>query len=485
MRIYCSSMAHPKRLSKRLSKLMDIKLSRAQLAVSAMLGYTDWHELEKVTASGDQPPSKPDWLVSPAVADSRNVYQERKLFSTLLDDFMADPDIDLAGLIEELGPSASFPYAGKPDPLLDVLFPTSWTIDLNPVVTRGLTLRVGGEDSDFVVETLRRGVNGIEGIEEQHLPLQVRGYRTFSVHSPLHDGKTSPFKDVKPSRPVATIALRFHPSHEDGVLLGCSIELHPFNYVSEYLTEDEVDAIAKGIFTYLEETAIMPFANGPISGSADGVFLRLSGRTKRPYVAMLMDAFADLLVDSRDTWHEGVDFDSFGEPGDMPFGVLPIQSIMGSFSYERDEDEEEGLDPVRSEQLVADILAMSEAMNHAPDILANYLSDQGFEAESRLFAGGRVDLSDQKALAMFFEQVVALENAGKVPESVSIAFRHHMLDMHVGEDLEEGRETAVLSSLAHKLGDKSLWMRYMELGFDGMHNLAMDGLIELGVIPQR
>ena len=79
MRIYLSSMAHPKRLSKRLAKSAGISLSRAQQCCAVMFGYNDWHELEQVTAAQLTPPSKPDYLVSAAIVATR-----RQMISTRL-----------------------------------------------------------------------------------------------------------------------------------------------------------------------------------------------------------------------------------------------------------------------------------------------------------------------------------------------------------------------------------------------------------------
>lgn len=131
MRIYLSSMAHPKRLSKRLAKLAGISLSRAQQCCAVMFGYNDWHELEQVTAAQLTPPSKPDYLVSAAIVATR-----RQMISTRL--LGALGQIDERGLswfeelIDDLDPTGCMPAeASFVDSRLDALFPREWRLNLD------------------------------------------------------------------------------------------------------------------------------------------------------------------------------------------------------------------------------------------------------------------------------------------------------------------------------------------------------------------
>lgn len=131
MRIYLSSMAHPKRLSKRLAKLAGISLSRAQQCCAVMFGYNDWHELEQVTAAQLTPPSKPDYLVSAAIVATRRQLLGERLFGILAP--MLDSDwSELYDLMDELDPTGCMPAeASFVDSRLDALFPREWRLNLD------------------------------------------------------------------------------------------------------------------------------------------------------------------------------------------------------------------------------------------------------------------------------------------------------------------------------------------------------------------
>ncbi len=83
MRIYFKSMNLPKKASKRVqshftSDFMperNMKLSEAQQLTAAMLGYSDWHDLEQITKLAQHPPSPVDEDASPEEQTKRLDYQ--------------------------------------------------------------------------------------------------------------------------------------------------------------------------------------------------------------------------------------------------------------------------------------------------------------------------------------------------------------------------------------------------------------------------
>jgi hypothetical protein len=85
MRICIPSMAHAKRVSKRLQKAfkgMNLPLSQYQFAVARSLGYRDWHELDAVTASG-RALSVPDHQLRASVEEERLAYQAERIAEAL------------------------------------------------------------------------------------------------------------------------------------------------------------------------------------------------------------------------------------------------------------------------------------------------------------------------------------------------------------------------------------------------------------------
>lgn len=88
MRIYFDSMTLPKKAAKRVKKYFSpeephlsepMKLSQAQALTARMLGYRNWYELDKMTASQTHPPSLVDEKAPEDVVKRRITYQAQIL----------------------------------------------------------------------------------------------------------------------------------------------------------------------------------------------------------------------------------------------------------------------------------------------------------------------------------------------------------------------------------------------------------------------
>lgn len=468
MRIYLASMAHPKRLSKRLSSLMDVKLSRAQLAVANMFGYQSWHELEQVTASGKHEPSKPDYLVSAEVQVSRFDYQETKLFDAFADDFVSLAELP-ESIIEELQPSASIPFGDHLDMKLLEVFPLVWSSNgiqfLKSKLNDKFTVSVGHQDS---IEAF----SSITGMLDEKEPSsrkikQEHGYRIFCA-SPLPNNYLS---DINEGKPAAILTFRMVPTIMDEVVVGCEIELTPFSYASDHLDDDDRLAIAHSICAYLHSSGLNKYCDGNYSGSHRGVHIHLTGTSMHPGVTEIMGLLEYILEEARDEWDPD-DYENFAY--DPYAGFLPILSVDSDYIIEHEGEKEEiEPDPDLLEALEGRGQIFS-AMIHAPVLLATHLQSNGhhdFAEFARVFD---VDLDNKPSVIKFMEFVRAMEKSNAITNVVSITLRNfyvecfaaaisHLNSQNNDED-DGGFLTGKYIQSALQLKDRELADEYSELG---------------------
>lgn len=482
MRIYFSSMAHPKRLSKRLAKLAGIPLNRAQQCCAVMFAYKDWHELEQVTAAQRNPPSKPDCLLSSEIVETRQEVIGARLHAFLMPDTSIHAE-DVWGLMAALDPTGSMPGEAFVDRRLDDLFPREWKMDgsdpdiaidyeLDPKA--GFSAQVGMAGSRFFESLLQEAITNSQTNAPDWIPSDDHGYRSFAFNF----ADRTAFRDLRDDAPgVAAIVFRFVPTIQENILTGLELILHPGSFADSYVSDEHAELFAQAIVDYLFTCRLWPNPDWPVCGASGGITLTLSGQVKLAPVARIVDALANLL----DTHEEMFDPDDHDWDD---FVCLPLGAL--SFKIEHCISQADLLDDHiahHHEEIVERQVIENAAMSRAPEVLARILTDGGF--------GQYAEFAASLSLASFDEQakfgafVRSMERAKAIPTNISLFFRHYLADrLLAGEQppfgtpefeayAEEDEDTIVAryADAARRLGDEDLAHHY-ERSSDEMWRLC-------------
>lgn len=466
MRIYFSSMAHPKRLSKRLAKLAGIPLSRAQKASAAMFGYNDWHELEQVTAAQLNPPSKPDYLLSSDLCDTR-----RKVFGERLGECLgrldeSDPD-EVFDLLDDLDPTGCMPAeAAFVDRRLDELFPREWTLDLSD--PEAAYFDDADPDEGFVAQVGMAGSRAFESLVQNAcrkvstdmawFPADEYGCRTFAFD--FADRKE--FPDVREdAASVAAISFRFVPTIQESILTALELVIHPGSFASSHLSDDQIEWMVAAIIEYLRVARLSPCSDWPVCGASNGIHLTLSGGVRRVPILRLISRLSDRLHD------EAQVFSAVGDD------ALPLKTFDDEYVDDVSPDDlvedfvvQHGTEMI--DALVEDMLAMT----HAPTILGKVLTARGFGQYAEFTdAMSLNDFEDYRKFAAF---VASMERGNALPADLSLFFRNYTVHLLVSSEIgcmdfppsEESLAAlanispAQLADAARRLGDGDLARRY-------------------------
>ncbi len=495
MRIYLSSMAHPKRLSKRLAKLAGISLSRAQQCCAVMFGYNDWHELEQVTAAQLTPPSKPDYLVSAAIVATR-----RQMISTRL--LGALGQIDERGLswfeelIDDLDPTGCMPAeASFVDSRLDALFPREWRLnlddpefladfDVEPEL--GFVAEVGMQKSRFFEGLLTSALKKSSASSSEHWPRDDMGYRTFAFDFADREA----FADLRPDDPsVAAIPFRFVPTIQENVLTDLELIVHSGAFASNYLADEHVAIIVDAILEYLHASRLACYPDWAVCGCLYGVNITLSGSVQRAAILRIMEQLAAVLEDN------AMQFTEAGTDSGLDF--LPVRQVTVDFEENVSEDDlNEALFIQGQDAIVRICIRDQAALSRAPEMLATILLRNGF-AQYAEFASA-MSLDGVDAWKKFGAFVCSMERAKTISPDQSLFFRHHLADRVVASEqpatdspdyeryiaeLEE-MEKPMFAAAARSLGDEALARRY-EANADEVFSNYFEMLLALEDIVER
>lgn len=490
MRIYFSSMAHPKRLSKRLAKLAGIPLSRAQQCCATMFAYKDWHELEQVTAAQLNPPSKPDCVLSLAIVETR-----REVIGTRLHRALA-PNLPggwnrVWDLMDQLDPTGSMPAeAAFVDRRLDDLFPREWKLDgsdpdvaidydLDPKA--GFSAQVGMAGSRFYENLLRDAVEQAPTPSPDLIPSDDHGYRSFAFNF----SDRSAFGDLREDAPsVAVIVFRLVPTIQENILTALELILHPGSFASNFITDDHADLFAQALVDYLFECRLWPNPEWPVCGASGGLALTLSGSFSRAPVGRIVDAMNHLLSE-----HEGL-FDPEQSDWD-DFAYLPIRTLL--LQCTDDVPDEERLEDAafqHREDIVKALVTRTKAMSRAPALLARILTDAGFGQYAEFAEGLSLGSFDEKV--KFGAFVRSMERAKAIPTALSLFFRHDLADGLVAAEQPasgtpefdayteetDAQQAIRFAAAARRLGDEDLAHRY-EVSNDALWDMCFQMEVQL------
>lgn len=472
MRIYLSSMAHPKRLSKRLAKSAGIPLNRAQHCCAVIFGYNDWHELEQVTAAQLNPPSKPDYLLSSEIVATRRQVIAHRLYSALAQ--ITAPDSDLVwGLMNELDPTGSMPdEVAFVDRRLDDLFPREWRLDLSdPDVAPdfgiepedGFVAQVGMSDSRAFESLVRDACRRAPGNSMEWIPSDDYGYRTFAFDF----GDRSDFDDIRESAPsVAAIPIRFVPTIQENVLTGVELHIHPVAFATSHLSDEQVYLMVETMIDYLRSARLWACPDWQVCGSVSGVSLRLSGTVSKASVLRIITRFADELTE-----HAALFSDEM-EQGWEDREFLPLRAFDAD--YDIDVSEEEMLEDLfvqTRRELVDELFKETIAMSRAPAMLAKIMTDRGFGQYAEFTGAMSVDsFADWQKFGAF---VCSMERAKAIPTDISLFFRHALVDRLIASEeppvdsaefdaytnLSSEELSARYADAARRLGDEDMARR--------------------------
>lgn len=473
MRIYLSSMAHPKRLAKRLAKSAALPLNRAQHCCAVMFGYLDWHELEQVTTAQLNPPSKPDYLVtSDIVVTRRRVLGSRLSYALAR---MGSLHWDsLWELMDELDPTGSMPdEAIFVDRRLDVLFPREWTLDLSdPDVApdfdidpdTGFVAQVGMSDSRAFEAMLRDACERAPQASLEWQPSDDHGYRTFSFD--FADRK--PFCDLRDSaRSVVAIPFRFVPTIQENVLTALELVIHPAAFASSYLSGEHVKLLGEAMIEYFRASGLWACPDWSVCGSSAGIVLTLSGEIRSAPVLRIVDHLIDVLeahaemfsMDDEEPWEDKE--------------YLPFRDVIVEYDNEVDDDELEADYAIQHRRSLFDeLLQEVRALSRAPEMLARILTEKGFGQYAEFTQAMSVSSFD--GWKNFSAFVCSMERINAISTDVSLYFRHHLADHVVAGDepppgspefaaYAEEADVAVAAryaAAARRLGDEALAKRY-------------------------
>ncbi len=485
-------MAHPKRLAKRLAKETKIPLSRAQFACSVMLGYKDWHELEQVTGAQSWPPSKPDWLLPTEIRDTRrNIFGVR--LQRVLEHPIADNWSEIWSLVDELDPTGTIPdEIAFFDPRINEIFPVSWSLShvalsyFDELPSVPMCASVGEAGSREFESLLKKGIARSKVPQPNaYVPDDRFGYRTFIVD---FDNREK-YADLNPNAPgVALIPIRFIPTISEGVLIELELSLHPGALASYHLHDEDTDLIAEVIVSYLRESNIWALSAGAVCGATNGILLTLSGRVSTSPINRIMDALKDKLEYHSQEFDPDEEFESAFQL------FLPIRDLVDALDVDVPEDDSKCDFLVQHGHAVMQcLLRETAALSKLPQMLERILIATGFSQYAEFCHGMSMgSLPERKKLSAF---ISSMERAKALPRHVSIFFRHHLVDLLIGEyeqshgipDEEDEEDfdpevtqlyIANLASMARALGDEELAV-LIEQDYDDVFATARGAADEL------
>lgn len=426
-------MAHPKRLSKRLQKEADIQLNRAQRACATMFGYKDWHELEQVTAAKEHPPSKPDWLVSTEIGETRHRAFCHRLFRF----FEANGGCpfeynDLWHLLYELAPTGSIPDdPAFHDARLSSIFAPQWHLteeacrDFDVLPPEGFCASVGEVGSRTFETMVSDALKTTRASAVQACTFTPRdevGYRTFAFSFP----DRARFRDIRDNlNAVAVIPFRFIPTIVDDVMLELELALHPGAIASSFLDGQDVAHIADAICAYLHDSAIWAHSNTCVTGAANGIHITLSGGITNPAVLRVLEALVDTLEMHDEALEPHAPFCE-----DRMF--LPIRELTVDLENEVSE-ESANVDflATNGDEFVRQMVLEAVAMSQAPAILERLLAENGF-AQYAEFCRGLDVVSSLDDKRKFVKFVCSMVRAKALDHGHSLLFRHDIVSRMVG-----------------------------------------------------
>lgn len=484
MRIYVSSMAHPKRLAKRLAKETGIPLNRAQIACAVMLGYRDWHELEQVTGRQLSTPSKPDWLLPTEICNTR-----RNAFGVRLQRVL-DADWDsIWSLIDNLDPTGTIPDEESFfDPRINEIFPACWSLseeaisffDELPFVP--IRVSVGQAGSRQFEQMLKQSIaRSKEPQANTYVPEDRFGYRTFVVD---FDDRGK-YPDIQPTAPgVALIPIRFIPTIAEGVLLEVELSVHAAALASYHLDDDDTDLIADSIVSYLRESTIWALSRGTVCGATNGLFLTLSGRVVQSPIQRIMESLKEKLNQHTDGFDPEEEFNSEEQI------FLPIRDFIDELDFCVPEDESRNdFLAQHGNEIIQHLIRLNVALSKMPQLLERILTARGFSQYAEFCNGlSMKTLAERQKLSAF---VCSMERAKALPRHVSLFFRHHLVDVLIGEyershgitvdnfEEESGQvDNVVIAAMARSLGDEEL-ATLIEQNYDDLCATLDETTVEL------
>ncbi|WP_186214517.1 hypothetical protein [Burkholderia gladioli] len=440
MRIFCESMAHPKRLAKRLTKATNSSLHTGQLVVARMFGYGDWHELEQVTAAQARKPSLPDRLCSPPVVLSRKVFQVR-----IIQDEMELSEEDAFGLVQDLDPTNSFrtDTEREQDRMVALVFPKLWSM-VAPEEIAG----------DF-------GIEYIVGIPPEKRPpaaaaddlvaSNVRGL--MIVAGPGDDAPV-----------IAFIGLRLQPTIDEHIVVTVDLELLKLETFGEN-RRFPWDIAIEGVICYLNSRCLNPRSNTEVSGSITGIDFKLHGDVTTPEEFEFIHRLNRRLVEEAEYGDHGMIDAPPTDQGDSEYRyneALPVRSVDNQVVIDDNLD----LDPI-AESMMRDALgdaidpedlfghAARETLRHS---LISYLERHNQGNLSDFLQSH--DLDSEQGIRDFAASVRAVEKTGAITREISLTVRHHMAHFfsEAVDDEEDSDEMHVRQHIdaAENMGDADL-----------------------------
>ncbi|MBN3761020.1 hypothetical protein [Burkholderia sp. Ac-20365] len=414
MRIYFDSMAHPKRLAKRLTSATGQKLNASQAAVARMFGHADWHALEATTEHlGRRRASLPDRFCAPDVVASRFVFQCHSLAQSFdLDEDEAD------ALVRKLRPTDAFRTAEEREhaAILQLMFPTPWERELSYEVLDDMMLgdvdSLDVEDGITVIvlnpeEELAEGAAVGNGAADAP---QYGGTRVLSVFDDAGDKWAALFFIVE-------------PTINQDIVVGLDITLGKLGDLEQgELAAEAIDLIARCLVLYLSSPTLNAYSTHEISGAVDGICVRLHGHLDSPNLCELAACFMEALEECHDA------FADFGhdDPPELnhaefdPNCSLPVRAIEDSTTSDYIQASEAGEDDEGDDS--HEIGKYADEIDEIPQMLGEYLKGRG-RADLAAFADHHSLRGDKVATLEFLSFLGATSRAGALPLDLARTLR--------------------------------------------------------------
>lgn len=440
MRIFYESMAHPKRLAKRLTKATKSSLHTGQLVVARMFGYGDWHELEEVTAAQAHKPSLPDRLCSPPVVLSRRVFQVR-----IVQDEMELSEEDAFDLVQDLDPTNSFrtDTEREQDRMVALIFPKLWSM-VAPEEIAG----------DF-------GIEYIVGIPPEKRPPGAAADDPVASNVRGLMIAAGPGDDAPV---IAFIGLRLQPTIDEHIVVTVDLELLKL----ETFGEDKRfpwDIAIEGVICYLNSRCLNPQSNTEVSGSITGIDFKLHGDVATPEEFEFIHRLNRRLVEEAEYGDCGMINAPPTDPGDSAYRyneALPVRSVDNQVVIDDDLNFDQ-MAEVMMRDALGDAIdpedlfgrAARETLRHS---LISYLKRHN-HGDLNDFLQSH-DLGSEQGIRDFAASVRAVEKTGALTREISLTVRHHMSHFFSEDvDDEEGSDEMHVKQhigAAENMGDAEL-----------------------------
>lgn len=391
-----------------------------------MFGHPDWHALEVLTEHpGRHRPSLPDRACAPDVVRSRFIYQCRSLAASF------DLEYEEAEeLVKQLRPTNAFRTAEEREreALLKLLFPVPWerVVPADALEDLGVSPGWIGSVGNAAIVVMHPAdeadATNVGDIDPCDV-LRSGGVRALS------------FGNLEEGRPLGVVAFLVEPTINQDVVTGLDLTIIDVNDLDgDALSEEVLVVLAYSLVLYLSGPALNAFSPLEITGSADGIFVRLHGHLDTQYAYDFVENLRKALYTCQESFEEfgHDDMEPDASNADMKrWDGLPVRAVEDSTISDIDDEEFDGSE---------DASGMSEYAEQVPKLLAEYLQEHD-RADLATFAENhRVD-GDRSEVMTFLTFVGACERSGAVPPELALTLRMLAIRMYAERmGREEGYE---------------------------------------------